>query len=207
MSAAATTLPTRDRILDAAEILFSERGLAGTAVRDIATRVGLNPASLYNHFPSKLALYEVVLERGIHPLLEILREVAQRDDLENGGEQIIDRLMGHLENAPHLARLLHHEAVTGGVHLGRLARVWVKPLAAEAVGILKQKAGSEWAEEDYPLLIAAWIHLIFGHFAMAPLFDEVFDRDTLSRANLARQTHFIRELTLLMLGRHPSQER
>jgi AcrR family transcriptional regulator len=42
---------TADRILDAAEALFAERGLAGTAVRDIAARTGLNPASLYNHFP------------------------------------------------------------------------------------------------------------------------------------------------------------
>ena len=32
---------TRERILDVAEALFAERGLAGTAVRDIARRAGL----------------------------------------------------------------------------------------------------------------------------------------------------------------------
>ena len=56
-------VPTAQRILDAAQRLFAERGFNGTAVRDIAGRVGLNPASLYNHFRNKEALYEAVLER------------------------------------------------------------------------------------------------------------------------------------------------
>ena len=194
---------TKSRILDAAEVLFAERGLAGTAVRDIASEVGLNPASLYNHFPSKLALYEAVLERAVKPLLELLQSAAASEE-PSEGDILIDVVMNHLEHTPHLARLIHHEAVTGGVHLARLARVWIKPLANQAVEILKRTAGSEWAEEDYPLLIAAWIHLIFGHFAMAPLFNELFDTDTLSKESLERQARFVQRITLLMLGKKAS---
>jgi len=102
------------------------------------------------------------------------------------------------------ARLIHHEAVTGGVHLSRLAQVWIKPLANQAIEILRKTAGPEWTEEDYPLLIAAWIHLIFGHFAMAPLFNEVFDTDTLTKESLERQSRFVQRITLLMLGGEPS---
>jgi AcrR family transcriptional regulator len=201
MSAPEPSRSTRDRILDAAEALFAERGLAGTAVRDIAGEVGLNPASLYNHFPSKLALYEAVLERSVEPLLEILQSAAKSEHPSDADIQFIDMVMNHLERTPHLARLIHHEAVTGGVHMARLARVWIKPLANQAVEILKRTAGPEWAEEDYPLLIAAWIHLLFGHFAMAPLFNEVFDTDTLSKESLDRQARFVQRFTLLMLGR------
>ena len=204
MSVPEPSVTTRDRILDAAEALFGERGLAGTAVRDIAGAVGLNPASLYNHFPSKLALYEAVLERSVRPLLELLQTAAQAEKPSENDVQFIDLVMNHLEHTPHLARLIHHEAVTGGVHLARLARVWIKPLANQAVEILKRTAGPEWAEEDYPLLIAAWIHLIFGHFAMAPLFNEVFDTDTLSKESLERQARFVQRITLLMLGRETS---
>ena len=204
MSSPDPPVSTRDRILNAAEILFAERGLAGTAVRDIAGEVGLNPASLYNHFPSKLALYEAVLERSVKPLLEVLQAAAKDDNPPEGDIQFVDVVMNHLEHTPHLARLIHHEAVTGGVHLARLARVWIKPMANQAVEILKRTAGPEWAEEDYPLLIAAWIHLIFGHFAMAPLFNEVFDTDTLSKEGLERQARFVHRITLLMLGREAS---
>ena len=67
---------TAERILDAAEELFAERGYNGTTLRDVATRVGVRPPSLYNHFASKDALYAAVLERGIGPLIELLARSA-----------------------------------------------------------------------------------------------------------------------------------
>ncbi|MCG8592673.1 MAG: TetR/AcrR family transcriptional regulator [Proteobacteria bacterium] len=185
---------TAERILDAAEALFAERGLAGTAVRDIAARVSLNPASLYNHFPSKQALYEAVLERGVQPLIQVVAETtASRSDPEIG-DQAIEALMAHLKRTPHLPRLIQHEAVTGGEHLARLARRWIRPLTSEALARLKE-AETGWEEDEFPNLIAAWMNLVFGHFAMAPLLEEVFEEDPLSDESLARQTRFLRKLT------------
>ena len=68
---------TRERVLDVAEELFAARGLAGTSMRDIATKAGLKAASLYNHFSGKQALYEAVLRRGVEPLIEILGDLAR----------------------------------------------------------------------------------------------------------------------------------
>lgn len=44
---------SRGEILAAALQLFAERGYGGTSVRDIAAVVGLNPATMYAHYPSK----------------------------------------------------------------------------------------------------------------------------------------------------------
>lgn len=44
---------TRGRILHAALRLFSEYGFHGASVRQIAAEVGINPATLYAHYPSK----------------------------------------------------------------------------------------------------------------------------------------------------------
>jgi AcrR family transcriptional regulator len=44
------------RMIEAAIDAFAERGYHATTTRDIATRVGLSPAALYVHFPSKQAL-------------------------------------------------------------------------------------------------------------------------------------------------------
>ncbi|HUP92459.1 MAG TPA: TetR/AcrR family transcriptional regulator [Solimonas sp.] len=44
---------SRRVILDAALRLFAERGYGGASVRDLAALSGLQPASLYAHFPSK----------------------------------------------------------------------------------------------------------------------------------------------------------
>jgi AcrR family transcriptional regulator len=44
---------TRGVILDTALRLIAERGFGGTSVRDIALAAGVQPATLYAHFPSK----------------------------------------------------------------------------------------------------------------------------------------------------------
>lgn len=60
---AALLPPTRQRILMAAIDLFSVRGFSGVSVREIARAVGLNEASLYNHFTGKEALFTAILEQ------------------------------------------------------------------------------------------------------------------------------------------------
>lgn len=44
---------TRGAILETALRLIAERGYGGTSVRDIAVATGMQPATLYAHFPSK----------------------------------------------------------------------------------------------------------------------------------------------------------
>jgi TetR/AcrR family transcriptional repressor of nem operon len=51
--------------LDAATQCFWERGYFGTSVRDLADRMGINGASLYNTFSDKRSLYRQALERYV----------------------------------------------------------------------------------------------------------------------------------------------
>lgn len=186
--------PTRERILDAAEALFAQRGLSGVGVREIAQASGLTPASLYNHFPGKQALYEAVLERGLRPLQELLESLAPRDLGPETVDELVAAIMQHLARRPHLPRLVFHEASSGGAHLSQLARRWMRPLVAQAERELKRDPHASVREEDLPALISAWIHLVFGHFAMAPLLSEVFDRDLLAAEALERQTRLLSQL-------------
>jgi AcrR family transcriptional regulator len=56
----------RERVLAAAERLFTERGYAAVTLRDIAQALGLNHASLYHHVPGgKEELYVEVMRRGL----------------------------------------------------------------------------------------------------------------------------------------------
>jgi AcrR family transcriptional regulator len=190
---------TRARILDAAETRFAERGFAGTTVRDIAQAAALTPASLYNHFTGKQALYEAVLERAVRPLLDLLQGFESRDPTPEATEGIISAIMDHLRRTPHLPRLIHHETCGGGAALAALARNWVRPLVVHGLADLKRDPRSPWTEEEHPLVISAWIHLLVGHFASAPLLAEVFDEDPLSDENLDRQTRFLRKLARIMM--------
>lgn len=48
-------------ILAVAKVLFADKGFHGVSVDEIAKRLGVSPAVLYQHFASKEALYEAVL--------------------------------------------------------------------------------------------------------------------------------------------------
>jgi len=190
---------TRERILDVAEALFAERGLSGTAVRDIAKAAGLTPASLYNHFESKRALYDSVIERGVRPVLAVIESLPSREHTAENIDDTINAIMSHLAQRPHIPRLIHHETISGGESLVRLSRGWIRPLIEQATKEVGREAGDYWSEDERPLLITAWLHLVFGHFAMAPMLGEIFGTDPLSPENLERQTRFLRKLARMMM--------
>ncbi|WP_067183950.1 TetR/AcrR family transcriptional regulator [Microtetraspora niveoalba] len=50
--------PRREQILFEAASQFAQRGYHGTSTRDIADALGIRQPSLYNHYPSKLAILE-----------------------------------------------------------------------------------------------------------------------------------------------------
>ena len=60
------------RMMEAAIDAFAERGYHATTTRDIATRVGLSPAALYVHFPSKQALLTQISRLGHEAAVELV---------------------------------------------------------------------------------------------------------------------------------------
>jgi AcrR family transcriptional regulator len=59
---------TRERILDAAERLFSRDGFSGTSLRAVTREAGVNLAAVHYHLGSKEALLEAVLARHLEPV-------------------------------------------------------------------------------------------------------------------------------------------
>ena len=53
---------TRAEILATAENLFRSGGYEKTSVHDIAATIGMSPANVFKHFPSKMALVEAIGE-------------------------------------------------------------------------------------------------------------------------------------------------
>lgn len=65
-------VPTNERILNAAERIFSENGYAGARLADIAAAADIRRPSLLYHFESKDVLYEAMVHRLFQRLLETL---------------------------------------------------------------------------------------------------------------------------------------
>lgn len=73
---------TRDIIMDAAVKLVEEKGYDSFSLRELAGRLGVRPASLYNHIKGVNEINEEVAMRASHMLHAILTEAMSDKDAD-----------------------------------------------------------------------------------------------------------------------------
>ena len=188
---------TAERILDEAEALFAERGFAGTTLRHVAEAVGVRNPSLYNHFSSKEALYNAVLERGIQPVLDVLAEFIEerKGGTETSSNEILERVVRLLAERPYLPRLVQHETLMGGQRLTPMLRDWIATMFAKAYEVMESTPVSErWRADQVSNFVLAMYHIILGYFTIAPLYAELGGEDLLSNEALDRQIEFMQQM-------------
>ncbi|OBI86131.1 TetR family transcriptional regulator [Mycobacterium asiaticum] len=78
----------RDELLDLAAVMFAERGLRATTVRDIADGAGILSGSLYHHFASKEEMVDELLRGFLDWLFARYQEIVE------GNSNPLDRLKG-----------------------------------------------------------------------------------------------------------------
>ena len=64
-------ISTRQKIINCAVNLFAVKGYTETSIRDLAADVGLKGAAIYNHFQSKNAILEFILEDYLECVVSI----------------------------------------------------------------------------------------------------------------------------------------
>ena len=113
---------TRERVLDAAERLFAERGFRATSVRRITERAECNVAAVNYHFGGKELLYREVFHRRLTALRE-RRIDAIQSAMERAGEGANLDLLLRVFTSGFVEPLLRES--TG--------RLWVRLMAWELV--------------------------------------------------------------------------
>jgi TetR/AcrR family acrAB operon transcriptional repressor len=67
---------TREQLLDAAERVFREHGVARTSLAEVAAAAGVTRGAVYWHFKDKADLFEAMCERATLPLDALLSDAA-----------------------------------------------------------------------------------------------------------------------------------
>ena len=104
----------RDRILDAAMLVFRRHGFRRSSIEQAAEAAGLTRQALYHHFKSKEALFRAVIER-IHDgaLAAEIAEVRAREKTGSGLADILvagltarlEQFIASFDGSPHVEEL------------------------------------------------------------------------------------------------------
>lgn len=85
-----------ERIIETATVLFASRGFAGTSMEQVASQCGAGKDTVYRRFPSKVALFEAVVEHAHN------RAVARLEELPPMEGNALERLEALLRELLHI---------------------------------------------------------------------------------------------------------
>jgi AcrR family transcriptional regulator len=172
------SLETKDRILDVAERLFDERGIAGTSLRAVTAGAGVNVAAVHYHFGSKQDLTRAVVLRRAEPInAERLRRLdaieADAGPEGPGVESILEAFF----RAP--VRLWAEGGATGASFLFHEPMERIQPLLEEVMGEMARRflaalaralphLQPEEVAERFQLVIGVLIHVLSGRMRWEP---------------------------------------
>ena len=114
----------RATILAAAKILFADKGFHGVSVDEIASRLGVSPAVLYQHFPSKEAIYEEVLDELSGSRESYIEAVLQGPtDFASVLRRICSIYVASIARDPDYLKMEMHSALEDGAAANRFFEV------------------------------------------------------------------------------------
>jgi TetR/AcrR family acrAB operon transcriptional repressor len=74
-------LATREAIIDAAEKVFHEKGVAHSSLEEIAHAAGCTRGAIYWHFKDKAELFDAMMKRVVLPVEAMLERAGSRGEL------------------------------------------------------------------------------------------------------------------------------
>jgi AcrR family transcriptional regulator len=158
----------RDRILKAAEDLFSKQGFHGTGLREIADAAQVSLGNIYNHFATKEKLYRALMESlearyldPSQPLPSALMEVDFPEDLDRLGEaarETVRRFASYI-------RLIYVDVIEfRGAHVARMYGGMKERYTAVFADRLRAKKRKGVLGEADPVIGAMMVTTLFMYY-------------------------------------------
>src|ERR1700722_14030816 len=188
---------TQRAILDAAEVEFADKGLAGARVDVIAEESCANKRMLYYYFGSKDDLYVAVLERAYGAMRERERELnfTNLEPLEAIKTLVEFKFDYYVEN-PRIIPLLAAENMNGGKYLKRSRRL--RDMHLSLIDMIRkvlaagERQGVIRPGIDPFQLYVSFSALSYFYFSNAATLSTAFGRQLMSEAERkARRAHAV----------------
>lgn len=204
MNTPAPKLSTEQLILQAAQEVFLEKGLAGARMQEIADRAGINKALLHYYFRSKEQLSETVIHQTMGLMIPRLWLVLEAEvELLEKLRRLVREYLRFLREHPTLPLFIVNELnrnprffaalATGGQPGGRLAGFRQQVAAAVAEGHIRPVSTEQ--------LLLNMVSLLIFPFLGRPLFQAVLGLSAAAmQAELDKREHEVAEFVIRALA-------
>ena len=159
----------RRQLLETALDLFSKRGFEGATTKEIAAAAGVTEAIVFRHFPSKLALYEAVLQ-SCHESPEMQEWLARAKAYMDGGDDagllrmIADKILSGYRRDTRLHRVVLFAALEGHEQALALNRQISMPVFTQLCQYIQGRQETGKLRKYDPRMILAAIAGMASHY-------------------------------------------
>ncbi|WP_183409839.1 TetR family transcriptional regulator [Litorivivens lipolytica] len=184
---------TRQRLMDAAERLFAERGWRNTSLRDIAAEADIREPGIYNHFSGKESLYHEVLIRALQPLADAISETLASDLSENDLVGLPAKLTELLSEHPSMPALFHQALSSSSDDMGQqVMEVWLQRLFAQGESLWRAVNSNDSGDRRrITLRMVLMFNAVTGYFLSQKVLDQAGLGHVLDKANLEEQQNLL----------------
>lgn len=191
--------PTAERLLDAAEPLFAQRGYAATSLKDVAAAVGIREPGIYNHFSSKEALYSCVLMRVLKPLREVM-DAALAEPVDRARYlALTENIVGLLAREPNMAALFQQALTQADVLATHIMEDGLHDLLQKGRALFAAVGATHLDDHEIALRLIALFNLCVGYVTAAPLYQRLTGAPALAGAALQRHRELVLQVANLFL--------
>lgn len=143
----------KNEILDAAAVLFAEKGADHTSVADIMEAVGIAKGTLYHHFKSKESIMDALIERQTASLLSAARKAAEDKSVPVKERMLRTILALHMDTEQKAGREMLeqlHKPQNALMHQ-KTKRIVFRGVPPIMAGIVRDGVAEGLFETPYPL--------------------------------------------------------
>jgi len=138
LPAAAPPTETRDKIVQAALDVFTEKGFDSASTRQIAARVGVNHGLIPYYFGTKQKLWQAAVDHAFEDLQSEIDEMSAGQGAPEPRERAARMIRAHVRfvaRRPEFVRLMYEEGKRRGERMRWIVDRHVKPLYDAVAGV------------------------------------------------------------------------
>lgn len=196
--------PTRERILDAAEREFADKGFFGARVDEIAHSADINKRMIYAHFGSKEGLYSSALLEVYRRLAECERRfITNEQDPRVSVRNIVRISFDFLVENPAFVRMLMWENLNNGASVPSEDIVKLKAPGVEYMRA-QIRRGKELGvfrpDADEEQTILSLMSFCFSYFSNIHTMSVIFGKDLTGAEEVSARAEYVADIILKYLA-------